>query len=136
MTLPFELHIHIHERDDRLDERLADVLALLNQLTIQGEETMADLTALQGEIMENTDVTESVRLLVSRLADEIEAASGDQAALDDLVDQLRTNDTTLADLVTANTPVDPGTGTGTPTDTGGATDTGGTTDTGGATTTP
>lgn len=83
---------------------------------------MADLTALQAEIEANTDVSESVGLLVLRLADEIEAASGEQAALDDLVNQLRSNDTTLTDLVVANTPADPA-GTGGATE--GAPDTGG-----------
>lgn len=67
---------------------------------------MADLSALATEIADNTEVTASASTLIQRLADEIEAAGTDQAALDALVEQLRSNDTTLADAVVANTPAE------------------------------
>lgn len=102
---PIHVHLHVHHH---CDERLDQVLALVQTITQQEEITMADLSALSEEVASNTDVSASVAALVNRLADEIEATGADQGAIDALVQQLRTNDTALGDLVTANTPAAPG----------------------------
>lgn len=65
---------------------------------------MADLTAIQAEVTNETTVVASVVKLVNSLADQITAAGTDPAALQAIVDTMRANDTALADAVTAHTP--------------------------------
>lgn len=102
---PNPITINVNAGDDARLERIERLLRhLIRELRIQGEQHMADLSALQAEIENNTSVTGSAAALVQRLADQIEEAGGDQEALDALVDQLRNNDTSLADAVAANTP--------------------------------
>jgi hypothetical protein len=71
-----------------------------------------DLTAATAEVAKNTTVTGSVVVLLQQLTDLIKAIppSTDpvtQAALDELVATLTTNDQAAADAVVANTPAAP-----------------------------
>lgn len=104
-----DVHVDV-DQDPRIDDvlaRLDELTDLVRGLTIQGEETMADLSALAEAVADNTDVTSSATSLIQQLADAIEAAGTDQAALDALVEQLRNDDVGLADAVAANTPAAP-----------------------------
>ena len=65
---------------------------------------MADLSAIQAEVTNETTVVASVVKLVNSLADQITAAGTDPVALQSIVDTMRANDTALADAVTAHTP--------------------------------
>ena len=62
---------------------------------------LAELTA---EIARDESVNSSASTLIIALAAQIEAAAGDQTALDALVASLRANSTSLAAAVAANTP--------------------------------
>jgi hypothetical protein len=63
-----------------------------------------DLTALDAEITRDTDVNSSASTLITQLAAAFEAAKGDPAAVQALVDKLRANNDSLAAAVAANTP--------------------------------
>lgn len=72
----------------------------------------AQFEALRAEVERNTTVDESVKALVTRLADQIAASKDDPAALQALADQLRSSNDSVAAAVAANTPADTGGGTG------------------------
>lgn len=63
-----------------------------------------DLTALEAEIARDGDVDSSAATLIQRLAAEIEANKTDPAALQALVDRLRSQTDTLAAAVAAVPP--------------------------------
>ena len=105
--------------DSAIEQKLAAILATLQTITsrlntvITKENAMAlDLTAATAEIERNTQVTAGVLQLVQTLVTELQniPPSTDpvtQAALDDLVKTLTTNDQSIADAVAANTPAAP-----------------------------
>ena len=68
---------------------------------------MADLTALTTAVQNNTDAEQSAITLITQLAEQIQAAAGDQAAVDALATQLQDQAAALAAAVVANTPVGP-----------------------------
>ena len=70
---------------------------------------MADLSALQAEVEQNTSAVDSASRLITGLADQLEEAmaANDPAAVQAVVDQLRANNQALADAVAANTEVNP-----------------------------
>lgn len=68
---------------------------------------MADLSALQAEVQNNTSVEQSAITLLNGLAAQLAAAGTDPAALAAIVTQLQTNDAALAAAVAANTPAPP-----------------------------
>jgi hypothetical protein len=70
---------------------------------------MADLSALQAEVEQNTSAVDSASRLISGLADQLREAiaANDPAALQALVDQLDANNNALAQAVANNTEVNP-----------------------------
>ena len=68
------------------------------------EDIMANLQALQAAVEKEKAVTQSALTLIQGLAQKIQDASGDQAALDALVAELNTQADSLAAAVSANTP--------------------------------
>ena len=100
---PYNLHVHVHlEPDPRIDK----ILTAINQLTTKENTTMADLNALTAEVRANGDAVESAVTLLQGLSAALQAAGTDPVALQELVDQLNTNDRRLADAVVANTPAE------------------------------
>lgn len=92
---------------DDIHTKLDRILYLL-KLLVKGEVLiMADLSVLQNEVTQNTDVVQSAVALISGLADQLEAAATDPAAVQALAESLRTNNQMLAEAVAANTPVAP-----------------------------
>jgi hypothetical protein len=81
----------------------AVILSKLQILSAQGTTEMADLSALQTEVTNNTTVEQSAITLINGLAAQITAAGTDPVALGALVTQLQTNDAALAQAVAANT---------------------------------
>lgn len=66
-----------------------------------------ELDALRAEVAKNTEVDESAKVLLARLAAKIQElinAGADPAALQALVDSLKADNQALADAVVANTP--------------------------------
>ena len=105
-TIEKHLHVHVHihaEPDSRIDK----ILTAINQLVTEEKKTMADLTALTEQVSSNTDVVNSAVVLIAGLADQLQAAASDPAAVQALADTLRTNNQALADAVAANTPAAP-----------------------------
>jgi hypothetical protein len=107
---------HLANVDARLNQLLGgqDILKTGQQVLNEMEQKqMVDISAIQAEVTRNNDVANSVKTLIGSLADQIAAlktASTDpqtQAAIDALVGQLKGNDDSLADAVTANTPAAP-----------------------------
>ena len=73
---------------------------------------MANLTALQAAVANETTVDQSIVTLLNGLAAQIAALPLEQPAVDALAAQVTANAKTLSDAVTANTPaVPPVTGT-------------------------
>jgi len=98
---PYNLHVHVHlEPDPRIDK----ILTAINQLSTKEDTTMADLNALTAEVRANGDVVASAVTLLQGLSAALTAAGTDPVALQELVDQLNTNDNQLAQAVVANTP--------------------------------
>lgn len=79
-----------------------------------------DLSALEAAVAENDTVDGSAITLLDQLMAEVEANKGNPAAIQAIVDRVRSANATLAAAVARNTPASPET----PTDTGGE-DTGG-----------
>lgn len=65
---------------------------------------MANLTALTAEVARAKTVDESAAALLAGLAAALEAAQGDPAAIQTIVDDLRSNSDALAAAVVQNTP--------------------------------
>ena len=87
---------------NRIDRRVTMALGLEIR-------NMAAIDDLKGEVSQNTDLTGSVVSLVNGLADQLEQAlqNNDTAAVQAVVDQMRSNNQALADAVAANTQVNP-----------------------------
>jgi soluble lytic murein transglycosylase-like protein len=100
--IPVEIHIHIHKGPD--DE----AIALLRQLTTQGETNMATLADLTTEVQENSDLSASIIALLNGIAQQLRDAAADPAAIAALADQLDSTNQAIADAITANTtPTEP-----------------------------
>jgi len=112
------VNIEVYIRaDDALMQSLDRIEGLLLRITRQlrtvqqnQEIAMADLTDLQTEVTQNTDVVASAVSLLNGLSQQLKdaLAANDPAAVQALVDQLDANTATLADAVAANTPAAPG----------------------------
>jgi Mg2+ and Co2+ transporter CorA len=94
---------------DRAVELLQSIDQKLTRNTQTQGEMMAAIEDLQTEVSQNTDLTSSVVRLVDGLADQLEEAlaNNDTAAVQAVVDQMRSNNQSLADAVAANTQVNP-----------------------------
>ena len=112
-------HYHFHESPgpevlSRLDAIEAAITAMrigefnlalaVNQL----EDTVAlDMSRLESEVSENTDVVSGAAALLATLAQEVRDTAGDPAAVAALADKLDANNQALAAAVAANTPAAP-----------------------------
>jgi methyl-accepting chemotaxis protein len=102
------IHVHLHvEPDQRTLDALERIESRLGGLSTGVNEMALDLSGMQAEISENTDVVQSAASLLGRLAQEIRDAAGDPAALEALATQLDQNNQALAQAVAANTPSSP-----------------------------
>jgi uncharacterized protein YoxC len=104
----FRLDVYVHLVPGETPDQLDRIEQKLDALALQEEQHMADLTALQNEVQQNTDAVGSAVTLIGGLAQQIRDLSTDPAALQALADQLDQNTQQLADAVTANTPADTG----------------------------
>ena len=75
----------------------------------------ADFGPLEAEVARNTTVDASAIALLDGLAQQLQDAKNDPAAIQAIVDQMRTSSDSLAAAVSRNTPAAPGGGEGTPT---------------------
>ncbi len=66
-----------------------------------------DFTALNAELARDADVVTSAVTLINRLLADVEAAKGDPAAVQAVVDAYKAQTDALAAAVAAGTPVDP-----------------------------
>lgn len=90
-----------------INTKLDKVLLQLNTVAISAQEIHkdmeADLSALQLQVQQNTQVEASALALIQGLASQIQGAAGDPVAIGQLVDQLNASANSLAAAVTANT---------------------------------
>lgn len=96
-----------------IDRKLGEMTGLLRTL-IEKEAAMSQATDnLAAAVQRETSVVSSVTTLISGLAAQIKETSSDPQ-VQALADQINANSDTLANAVTANTPVasDPGNSTG------------------------
>lgn len=108
---------------DDIGDSLAEIIDRLERIerklgTIRRRETeiMEDLTDIKAAIEENTSVDQSAIALLEELADRLDFAQDDPAAIADLAASIRTSSADLAAAVAANTPSGPEAGA--PTDAG------------------
>ena len=66
-----------------------------------------DLSALEQEVTRNESVDDSASLLLTTLFNEVEANKTDPAAIQAIVDRVRSSNDKLAAAVSANTPGEP-----------------------------
>lgn len=92
---------------NEINSKLDILLQLTRNTNMKENIIMADITALQAAVEQETEVTTSVVTLLTELAAELSAANGDQAAIDEVVAKITANADTLAAAVTANTPAAP-----------------------------
>lgn len=90
------VHVHLGEDDRRILHRIDRNLSQL--FNLEGALEM-DLTALEAEVAQNTDVTASAVLLLDKLADEIRDNANNPTAIQAIADQLHANSTTLGEAV-------------------------------------
>lgn len=95
---------HIHKVEGGTSAAFeSDVKAALNFITQKLLNLMADLTRLQEEVAENTTVTQSAITLLTDLSAKIRENIGNDAALNDLANELDANSKNLAQAVADNT---------------------------------
>lgn len=106
-----DVHIHLPAGGGTTSP---DVAALLQQIlakltTQQGEldHMSAELDDLAVAVSENTDIDQSAIQLLNELADKLDAAAADPAAVAALAADIRSSSAGLAAAVTANTPAAP-----------------------------
>lgn len=87
--------------------KLDKVLSILQLLVKKGKEIVADLTELQQQVQENTQVEASAITLLNGLAQQIADLKDDPQALQALSDQLKSSGDALAAAIAANTPAQP-----------------------------
>ena len=91
----------------RIESTLARIEAKLDTLfavlQCRMEAIMADLTALEAQVKENTTVEGSAIVLIKGLADQLAAAGTDPAKLAALQSQMKASADALAAAVAANT---------------------------------
>ncbi len=94
---------------NQVAKSLEDINRKLNLILKVEVREVAAIEDLQSEVQANTDLTGSVVRLVDGLADQLEEAlaNNDTAAVQVVVDQMRSNNQSLADAVAANTQVNP-----------------------------
>lgn len=80
------------------------ILSALGKMEHHVTKEFDDLTA---QVQANSDAVDSAITLINGIADRIDAAKTDPAALTALADELRSKDTALSVAVMANTPVPP-----------------------------
>jgi hypothetical protein len=96
--------------------RLLEFVATGMQQLMKGQSMASQqFEALKAEVERNTSVDDSIKTLVERLAQQIQDAKDDPAALQALADQLRNSSDSVVAVVNANTPADTGGGTTPPT---------------------
>lgn len=81
----------------------------LNRIHEEGHYTMATLADIQAAVAAETEVENSVVILLNQISQQLKdaIASNDPAAMQAVVDQLDKNRQSLADAVSANTPAAP-----------------------------
>lgn len=96
-------------RPRSINERLDLIERMLRYLIREERYIMAAIDDLKTEVARNTDVEASAITLLTGLHDQLAAAiaAGDPAAVQAVVDQLKTNTDSLAAAVAANTPAAP-----------------------------
>ena len=99
-----DLFIHGAVDELCLGAKLDQVLALLNQVLTKENQMALTLDALTAQVTANGDVEQSAVLLIKGLADQIAAASGNQAAVDALAAKLKASADALGAAIVANTP--------------------------------
>ena len=104
-------HLHIYlEPEHGLATRLDLALAAINSLHEKVDQMSQNLDSLKAAVAANTAVIGSAVALIGGLAEKLQTAidaGADPAELQALADELRAQDTALAEAVAANTPADP-----------------------------
>lgn len=103
-------HKYVHVTVDgganlaQIDSKLDLILTKLGIIQQREDQQMADLSAIQAEVQENTDAVASASALLTQLSAELRAAATDPAAIQALADQLDANNAALSQAVVDNTP--------------------------------
>lgn len=86
------------------DEKLNQILSLLQTILTKENQMAGELDALTAEVTANTDAEASAVVLLGQLHDLLVAAGTDPAKLAALTQQLGTSKDALAAAIVANTP--------------------------------
>ncbi len=101
----FELH-HFHHPDRETAERLRRIENGLGLIHERQEIMMGIMDDLKAAVTRNTDVDDSVVLLLQGISQQLKdaQAANNPQAITDVIAQLDANTQKMADAVTANTP--------------------------------
>jgi chromosome segregation ATPase len=97
----------VHDRSDRLEAKVDQVLTVLAAIQSKEEEMSKELDDLEVQVAQNTTVEEGAVTLLNGLAAQIEALKNDPVKLQALATSLKASGDDLAAAVAANTPAAP-----------------------------
>ena len=87
-----------------MHSQLMNIGRLLNTIHQEQLKMAVDLSALQAQVQQNTTVEQSAVTLIQGLAQQLQAAQNDPAAIQSIINSLNSSANSLADAITANTP--------------------------------
>ena len=97
-----EVHLYHHIRyETSVNEKLDQILVLLQRLMAQGAKTMSALDDLKTQVGKTLGVEQSAITLIQGLATQLAAAKTDPVAVQALADQLSAQADTLAAAIAA-----------------------------------
>ena len=85
-------------------QKLDEILTLLKAAKAEGIVMAATLQQIMDDVKEETTSVDSLSTLIQGLKDQIAAANGDQAKIDEIFAQLEANKAKLVSVLAANTP--------------------------------
>lgn len=92
------------DRLDTVDQDFASAFTHLESITERLDAMSQQLDTLTAQVKANKDLTQSAVTLIQGLAAKIESLKDDPVALQQLADDLKAQDATLAGAIQANTP--------------------------------
>ena len=99
---------HIHREIREIKRGIMTILDRLQEINLEeGSNMSEELQKLQDQVAANNDLIGSAVTLIGGLAEQLQAAKDDPAAIEALANSLKASDEGLAAALAANTPAAP-----------------------------